>query len=532
MSRTSIRLMLDEGYRDCTRYRDKGWFDSDFFYPVRPNPLKKPGGRNFDVIAANAAGKYSDRRTRMKQFITDDFLLQGESARRLFHDFAKDLPIIDYHNHLNPEWIAKPHNFENITEVWLGGDHYKWRAMRTHGIDEKYITGSATPREKFRAWAAAVPATLRNPLYHWTHLELARYFGIYELLNEKTADAVFDACNERLKSGDLGTHAILKNMKVELLCTTDDPVDTLEHHREYQAPESGGFKLYPAWRPDRALKIHDMEAFNEWVDSLGRASGMEISSCRDLMDALKKRHDYFHECGCRLSDYGLETVYAENFTGSGASRVFEKARKGKEVSLEEMGLYRSAVLHDCFAMDHSRGWTCQLHIGVLRNNNTRYFGRLGPDSGFDSIGDFRHAVPLARFLDSLDREERLSKTVIYPINPGDYEMVATMIGNFQEGPVRGRMQFGSGWWFMDQKHGIERQFNDLSNMGLLSTFIGMTTDSRSFLSFPRHEYFRRILCNLVGNDMEQGLIPDDFDLAGKLVEDICYRNAKEYFSFG
>ncbi len=468
----------------------------------------------------------------MKQFITDDFLLQSRSARRLYHDYAKDLPVIDYHNHLNPAWIAESHNFENITEVWLGGDHYKWRAMRTHGIEEHYITGAASAIEKFRAWARTVPAALRNPLYHWTHLELARYFGIHDLLNKKTADGIFEKCNEMLKSEKLGTHAILKNMNVEILCTTDDPADTLEHHREFQATGKSDFKLYPAWRPDKALKIHDVDAFNQWVDSLAHAAGMEISTYRDLVEALKTRHDFFHETGCRLSDYGVETISAEDFTESGASRVFEKAREGKEVSLEEMGLYRSAALHDCFAMDHSRGWTCQLHIGVLRNNNTRYFGRLGPDSGFDSIGDFRHALPLVRFLDSLDREERLSKTVIYPINPGDYEMTATMIGNFQEGPARGKMQFGSGWWFMDQKHGIERQLNDLSNMGLLSTFIGMTTDSRSFLSFPRHEYFRRILCNLVGNDMEEGLIPSDFDLAGELVSGVCYHNAKSYFPFG
>lgn len=468
----------------------------------------------------------------MRFLIHEDFLLQTKEASRLYHDYAKDLPIIDYHNHLIPKEIVQDIGFNNISQVWLGGDHYKWRAMRTYGIDEEYITGNANSKEKFLAWAQTVPALLRNPLYHWTHLELARYFDIREeLLSPQTAESIYNRCNELLSQKDFTAQSLLKKMKVEVLCTTDDPVDNLEYHRQFAEKATSPFQLYPAWRPDKLLKIDDVNFFNRYVGQLEQCCQKKIKTYSALMECIKERHDFFHQNGCRISDYGVETMYAEDYTDNEINRIFQSVREGKQVSFVECNKFRSAIHHDLCLLDHSKGWVLQLHIGPIRNNNTRFYKRLGPDSGFDSIGDAMFAKPLARFLDRLDKQNQLAKTIIYPINPRDYALVATMIGNFQEGTTHGKIQFGSGWWFMDQKDGIEEQLNSLSNMGLISTFIGMTTDSRSLLSFTRHEYFRRILCNLLGNDMHNGLIPGDMDLVGDLVQKISYYNAKSYFPF-
>jgi glucuronate isomerase len=466
----------------------------------------------------------------MKKFIHEDFQLETKEASVLYHDYAEDMPIIDFHNHLPPCDIAGDTMFENITKVWLGGDHYKWRAMRTLGIDESFITGGAADWEKFQKWAGAVPYCLRNPLYHWTHLELARYFGIYDNLNPDTAESIYSSCNEMLKTQEFSTVSLLKRMKVEALCTTDDPADSLEHHIAYKN-ESSTPALYPAWRPDRAMKIEDAEVFNDWVDRLEQASGVSISDFNDFMDALERRHAFFHDNGCRLADHGVETFHSSRTSESEIGRIFDDVRSGMLMSPEEIMKFKGYMLYRLSLMNNSRGWAQQYHFGVLRNLNSRMYGRLGPDTGYDSMGDFLHAGNLAALLDRLDSEDGLTRTVLYPINPADNAIAATIIGSFQEGPVRGKLQLGSAWWFLDQKNGMEEQMNALSLMGVLSTFIGMTTDSRSFLSFPRHEYFRRILANLMGNDMAKGLIPTDFELAGGIIRDICYNNAKEYFGF-
>ncbi len=468
----------------------------------------------------------------MKDFIHEDFLLETNSARRLFHEYAAEMPILDYHNHLAPEQISGNHQFTDITEVWLGGDHYKWRAMRSNGIPEDKITGSAPSRERFRAWAETLPAALRNPLYHWTHMELARYFDISDkLLGPDTADEIYDRCNEMLESEDFNTWNLLKKMKVSHLCTTDDPIDNLEHHRAINDRGDAGFKMLPAWRPDKALKGDSPEALNIWIDALAEISGQEIGTLEDFKKAIEIRHNYFHEQGCRISDYGLETPCADDFREKEVRTSFEKMRKGAPLAGDELNRYRSALLHFFASMDGEKEWTMQLHIGVLRNNNTKMFRKLGSDTGFDSIGDFSHAKSLVKFLDNLEQENKLPQTIIYPINPADNAMIATAIGNFQDGSVPGKMQFGTAWWFLDQLKGMEEQIDSLSAMGLLSRFVGMTTDSRSVLSFPRHEYFRRILCNILGRDMERGLIPSDFALVGEMVKGIAYNNAKGYFNF-
>ena len=462
----------------------------------------------------------------MKPFITDDFLLETQTAQALYTHNARDLPIFDYHCHLSPQQIAEDHRFESITDLWLAGDHYKWRALRTSGIDEKFITGTVPDWERFNAWACTVPHTLRNPLYHWTHLELKRFFGIDELLNSRSARRIYDQCNEMLQTDEFSAQALLRKMKVAVVCTTDDPADTLEHHRMHAGT---GTRLYPAWRPDNALRIDALLPFNEWLDRLSGVCNTDIARLSDLLEALQQRHRFFHEEGCRISDHGIDRVYAENFTERRAARAFKRARAGKPVDTDDSAIFKSFMLHFFGIMDHARGWVQQYHIGALRNANSRAYRKLGPDTGFDSIGDGDLAGPLATFLDRLDRTDQLAKTILYPIHPADNEVIATMIGNFQDGRTPGKMQFGSAWWFLDQKQGIEQQLNALSNMGLLSRFIGMTTDSRSFLSYSRHEYFRRILCNLLGNDMERGLLPDDRDLIGEMIADICYGNAKRYF---
>jgi glucuronate isomerase len=466
----------------------------------------------------------------MKPFLSDNFLLQSTCAERLYHEYARDMPIFDYHCHLPVAEIADDKSFENLTAIWLDGDHYKWRAMRANGIDEKYITGHAPDREKFRAWAATVPKTLRNPLYHWTHLELKNPFGISDcLLDPTTADAIYDRCTDLLQKDEFSTRSLLRRMNVKVICTTDDPLDDLEHHRRLREDPAFSVRILPAFRPDRAMGVENPKLFNHWVDRLAECCEEEISSFSRFLGCVKQRHDFFHSSGCRLSDHGLEEPYAEEYSGTQIATIFDTVRRGNHVSDEKVRMFKSAMLFEFALLDHDRGWTQQFHFGTLRNTNSRAFGILGPDSGYDSIGDFNMSRNLARFLDRLESAGKLTKTILYIINPRDNEMIATMIGNFQDGIIPGKIQFGSGWWFNDQKDGMERQINALSNMGLLSRFVGMLTDSRSFLSYPRHEYFRRILCNLFGTDMENGELPHDFELIGNTIQDICYTNSVNYF---
>jgi len=467
----------------------------------------------------------------MKEFMDKDFLLQTDTARELYHNHAAKMPIFDYHCHINPQEIADDKQFENITQIWLYGDHYKWRGMRTNGVHEKYCTGDANDWEKFEKWAETVPYTLRNPLFHWTHLELKKFFGIEKILSPSTAREIWEECNAKLQTPEYSVRGIIKMANVHTICTTDDPIDSLEHHR---AIKEDGFetKVLPAWRPDKAMAVENSADYNSYIGKLAEAAGTDINSFADLMDALDKRHQFFHDNGCRLSDHGLETAIAEDYTKEEIDKIFNKVKSGKELSNVEILKFKSAMLYEFGIMDHSRGWTQQFHIGALRNNSTRLFNQLGPDTGFDSIGDFEIARPLSKLLDRLDMENRLSKTILYNLNPRDNELIGTMIGNFQDGSVPGKMQFGAGWWFLDQKDGMEKQMNALSNLGLLSRFVGMLTDSRSFLSYTRHEYFRRTLCNLLGNDVENGEIPRDMDLLGNMVENICFNNAKAYFNFG
>lgn len=462
-----------------------------------------------------------------RPFIHDDFLLATKTARRLYHDFAAPQPILDYHNHLPPADIANDRRFANLFEIWLEGDHYKWRAMRGNGVAERYCTGDAEPWEKFLAFARTVPHTLRNPLYHWTHLELKRYFGIDTLLDESTAKAIWDRANEQLQSAELSARGILKKFRVTALCTTDDPVDDLAHHRA--AADSGfGVKVLPTFRPDKALNVHDPEAFNAWTGRLAAAADRDIEGFGDFKEAIRARHDYFHRIGGRLSDHGLERCPAVFAEGSVASEIFDKARAGKPVSADEREAFAGHMMLFFGELDAEKGWTKQLHLGAMRNNNRRLFERIGPDIGCDSIGDYPQARALSAYLGRLDADGALPKTILYNNNPNDNFIFATMIGNFQDGEIPGKVQFGGGWWFLDQKEGMEWQMNALSNCGLLSRFVGMLTDSRSFMSFPRHEYFRRTLCNLIGRDVEDGLIPNDDALLGPMIENICHGNAENF----
>ncbi len=466
----------------------------------------------------------------IKPFLDENFLLETKSAEKLYHEFAKDLPIIDYHCHLPPDQIAGNHQFENMSEIWLHGDHYKWRAMRTLGVDEKYITGDSTDEEKFQHWAQTVPYTMRNPLYHWTHLELKRYFGIDSLLNKKTAPAIYSQANTLLNTSEFRVRPLLQKMNVEIICTTDDPIDDLAYHEQIKN-DNFNIKVLPAFRPDKCLMVEKGKSFRNYIDKLSEAADVEIEDLDSLFEALTKRMDYFHERGCRLSDHGLEYIHASRLSLKKANKVLKKALNKHKVKSDDVEIYKSVVLHFLCLNYHQRSWTQQFHLGALRNNNRRMESSLGPDTGFDSIGDWPQASALSRFFDGLDDNNQLAQTIIYNLNPGDNEVIATMIGNFNDGSTRGKMQFGSGWWFLDQKDGMERQMNALSNMGLISCFVGMLTDSRSFLSYPRHEYFRRIVCNLFGNDIEKGELPDDIDWIGKIVSDICYHNAREYFKF-
>jgi glucuronate isomerase len=465
-------------------------------------------------------------------FIHEEFLLETDLARELYHDVAAKLPIIDYHCHLSPALVADDHRFATMTEIWLAGDHYKWRAMRANGIAETHCTGNVSDWEKFLAWARTVPYTLRNPLYHWTHLELHRPFGIDDaLLDETTAKRIYDRCNARLAEDGFTARGLLRTFQVEVVCTTDDPTDSLEHHAKYARSGASGALMLPAFRPDRALGIEHTEPFGRWVDALEVASSTSIGTYADLVLALDRRHAFFHEQGCRLSDSGLETMCAEDYDDAEVAATFAAARAKRAVTRDQAQRYRSALLFDLAVMNHGRGWTQQYHLGPLRNTNTRMLARIGPDTGYDSIGDLEMARPLMRFLDRLEQREVLAKTILYNLNPRDSEVLATMIGNYQDGSIPGKMQYGAAWWFLDQLDGMEKQINVLSNMGLLSRFVGMLTDSRSFLSYSRHEYFRRLLCNMLGNDVKKGLLPDDNKLLGRLVADVCYGNAKRYFGF-
>ncbi len=468
----------------------------------------------------------------MKAFMDDNFLLQTQTAQDLYHRHAAKMPIIDYHCHLNPEFIAKDRKFDNLGQIWLEGDHYKWRAMRTNGIDERFCTGKDTGDwEKFEQWAATVPYTMRNPLYHWTHLELKTAFGVNKILKPETAKEIFDECTAKLRTPEYSARGLMKKFNVKVVCTTDDPVDSLEHHLSLKK-EGFEVKVLPTWRPDKAMAVENPANFRAYMEQLSKVSGVSISKYADVITALRKRHDFFAEAGCKLSDHGIEEFYAEDYTQAEIDAIFNKVYGGKELTKEEIIQFKSAMLFEFAVMDWEKGWTQQFHYGAIRDNNTRLFKKLGPDTGFDSIGDFTVAKAMSKFLNRLDTLDKLAKTILYNLNPRDNNLIATMIGNFQDGSVAGKMQFGSGWWFLDQKPGMIDQMNALSTLGLLSRFVGMLTDSRSFLSYPRHEYFRRILCNLLGTDVENGEIPaSELTFVGQMVESICYNNAKEFFKF-
>jgi glucuronate isomerase len=466
----------------------------------------------------------------MKRFLDENFLLQSKTAEKLFHDYAVKMPIIDYHCHLPPDQIAANSSFENITQAWLYGDHYKWRAMRTNGVDEGYCTGNQPDEAKFHKWSETVPYTMRNPLYHWTHLELLRYFEVREVLNPASSKKVYDECTARLRTPEYSIRSLLRKMQVRVICTTDDPVDNLTDHQKIRA-ENFDIKILPAFRPDKAMQSEDVAVLNKYIDRLEAASDTSIDSFDSYLAALKKRHDYFAENGCTVSDHGLERLYAADYTDAEIEQIFIKIRNQKLLTSEENEKFKSAMLVHFATWDHEKKWVQQFHVGALRNNNSRRLKELGPDTGWDSIGDFSQAQTLSKFLNRLDSKNQLTKTILYNLNPADNALMATMAGNFNDGTIPGKIQFGSGWWFLDQKQGMIEQMNALSNMGLISRFVGMLTDSRSFLSYPRHEYFRRILCNLFGEEIENGELPNDIPWIGKMIEDICYNNAKNYFNW-
>ena len=465
----------------------------------------------------------------MKPFLNEDFLLDNTISQELYHNYAKQMPVIDYHCHLPPKEIASDMQFDNLTQVWLAGDHYKWRAMRANGVDESFITGTKTDEEKFMQWAATVPYTMRNPLYHWTHLELQRYFNIHDLLNKESAVKVYHDCNALLQSKAYSVQNLLRSMNVEVVCTTDDPADDLQYHTQIKA-QPFGTKVLPAFRPDAAMNI-DHANFNAYVDKIAATTNKEIATLDQYVDALKERHDFFATQGCTIADHGLEEIYAEDFTRAEISSIFSKRRSNIATGYTEQRKFKSYMLLLFAEWNHEKQWVQQFHLGALRNNNTRLLKQIGADCGGDSIGDFPQAKTLSTFLNRLESNQKLTKTILYNLNPADNEVFATMIGNFNDGSVAGKVQWGSAWWFLDQKDGMTKQLNTLSNMGLLSRFVGMLTDSRSFLSYPRHEYFRRILCNLFGTEIQKGELPGDIPWIGKMIQDICYHNAKQYFNW-
>ena len=465
-----------------------------------------------------------------KLFMGEDFLLQTKTAELLYNEYAKQMPIIDYHCHLSPQQIAEDIKFENITQAWLYGDHYKWRAMRTSGVDESYCTGGKSDYEKFEKWAATVPYTMRNPLYHWTHLELKRYFGIHEILDPGSAKSIYENASAQIQTDAFSIKNLIRKMNVKVICTTDDPIDSLEYHKMLSESDFE-VKIKPAFRPDKAMEVVSAANFIAYVKKLEAITNLSVSTFKDYLFALQNRHDFFASMGCSVSDHGLEEIYVEDFTGQEIETIFTKVYDGKELNLLEQRKFKSCMLLHFAEWDWEKGWVQQYHLGALRNNNSRMLSKLGPDTGWDSIGDFSQAAALAKFLNKLDSEDKLAKTILYNLNPADNELMASMIGNFNDGSVAGKIQFGSGWWFLDQKDGIIKQLNALSNMGLVSRFVGMLTDSRSFLSFPRHEYFRRILCNLFGDEIENGELPNDTKWVGQIIQDICYNNANDYFGW-
>ncbi len=467
----------------------------------------------------------------MKAFISDNFLLQSDIAQKLYHNHVKSLPIIDYHCHLSPKDIAENRQFDNLTKIWLEGDHYKWRALRINGVDEEYITGKADDFAKFQKWAETVPYTMRNPLYHWTHMELLRPFGISKILKPETASEIYNDCNALLQTPEFSVRGILKKMNVEVLCTTDDPSDNLQYHKKIR-DDKFEVKVFPAWRPDKAMAVENTEEYNIYLQKLGAAANINIENFNQLMEALKKQHDFFASMGCTISDHGLEAFYADDFKENEIKLIFLKIHGKRRLDKQEISQFKSAMLYYFALMDYEKGWVQQYHIGAIRNNNTRMFRKLGPDTGFDAIGDFEIAQNMVKFLDKLESQDKLAKTIVYNLNPVHNELIPTILGCFGDGRIAGKMQFGSGWWFLDQKNGMENQITALSNLGLLSRFVGMLTDSRSFLSYPRHEYFRRILCNVIGQDIVNGEIPaSELHQAEKMVKDISYYNAKEYFKY-
>ncbi len=464
----------------------------------------------------------------MKPFMDKNFLLQTKTAEWLYHDHASKMPIYDYHCHLSAQEIAEDKQYDNLGEIWLGGDHYKWRALRTNGIDESFVTGNASWKDKFDQWAETVPQTLRNPLYHWTHLELQRYFDIDTLLCPETATEIFEACTEKLRSPEYSARNLMRMMNVKLVCTTDDPIDDLKWHKQI-ATDGFEIKVLPTFRPDKAMNLSDSVAWKSYIKTLESKSNCTIANLDSLLAAIDQRHDYFHSVGCRLSDHGVAYVPDAVATSAELEEIFAAAMRGESIGLAEREKFEAFFLFEVGKLNHKRGWVQQFHVGVFRNNNSRLFEALGPDTGFDSIADYRQGPGLIRLLDRLDSSNQLTKTILYNINPSDNELMATMIGNYQDGSFPGKIQWGSGWWFLDQKEGMEKQMNALSSLGLLSRFVGMLTDSRSFLSYPRHEYFRRILCNLIGTDVENGEIPEDRALLGQMVENICFNNAHDFF---
>ena len=469
----------------------------------------------------------------MSKFLDKNFLLQTPTAQSLYHNYVKDLPIIDYHCHLDPKLIAEDYRFKNITDLWLSGDHYKWRLMRANGVKETYITGEASDWEKFQKFAETIPYTMRNPMYHWTHMELQRVFGIDTLLSPETASEIYEQCNKMLQEDGFTARGMMLKFKVEVVCTTDDPCDSLIYHK--QIKESGfEIKVLPTWRPDKSLAVENTDNFVNYIQKLTDVSGISIHDFHDYLNAIKNRHNYFNSMGCKLSDHGIEAFYSESCSENEAEAIFKKVFiEKKELTATEISKFKSKMLYENTILNFEKGWVQQFHFGAIRNNNSKMFNSIGADTGYDSINDNSNlAASMSQFFDRLQREDKLAKSIIYNLNPRDNYLVATMLANFQEGPTPGKMQFGSGWWFLDQKDGMEDQLNVLSTQGLLSRFVGMLTDSRSFVSYPRHEYFRRILCNLIGNDIEQGLLPaSEIDFLEKMVENISYYNAKEYFKF-
>jgi len=466
----------------------------------------------------------------MKRFINENFILNNKTAEKLYHNYSESQPIIDFHCHLSPAMISDDRQFNNLTQAWLEGDHYKWRAIRTNGINEMYCTGNASDPEKFKKWAETVPATVGNPLYHWTHLELARYFNIFELLSPSTASTIYEKASAMLQTKEFSTRSMIKKMNVEVICTTDDPTDSLEHHKKLK--KSFEIPVLPTWRPDNIIKTEDPEKLKAYILKLEKASGIEIKNFETLVEALDNRHKFFHDNGGRLSDHGLDRFYFDSFTSSEIDKIFKKLLKGESLSCEEAEKYKAAAMLELCKLNHKRGWTQQFHVGALRNNNARMFRQMGPDTGWDSIGNSQDPQKISKFLSALDDTDKLAKTILYNLNPADNEMMVAMAGNFNDGSTAVKVQYGAAWWFLDQKSGMEKHLKDLSSLGLLRRFVGMVTDSRSFLSYPRHEYFRRLVCNYVGEEVEKGIIPDEEELLRPLIEGISYRNAKEYFGFG